>query len=235
MEKSYQVDWNITPSCRSHAKTWFVEKRELITKIAGLLPGTAFEIVVYGNSLSSRVERFTFSRLENVTITEIYSYISPLWPGRWLTEILASKLNWIWNDVRYGDACLIARSCIQMGSACTRTHRTSENSKYSVQKRVDDSYPGKFNFRVSCSFYKTCQSNGSRRSQFVYKYMKNVLCLKRIRALQLPSQFLFIHWFLFAKISVLRFQETRKDPQSLIALKGSVFKLFLTPKVALDM
>lgn len=122
-----------------------------------------------------------------------------------------------------------------MGSACTKAHGTSENCKYSVQKRLDDSYPGKLTFRVSCSFYKTCQSNGSRRSQFVYKYMKNVLCVKRMRVIQLPSQFLFKHWFIFAKISVLRFQGTQKDPQSLIAFKGSVFKLFLTPKVALDM
>lgn len=37
---------------------------------------------------------------------------------------------------------------------------------------------------------QSCHSTGRRRSQFIYKYMKNVLSFKRMHALQLPTQFL---------------------------------------------
>lgn len=46
----------------------------------------------------------------------------------------------------------------------------------------------------------------SRRSQFVYKYMKNVLCLKRMYALQLHSQFFIYTGLFFSKISVLLYK-----------------------------
>jgi len=52
--------------------------------------------------------------------------------------------------------------------------------------------------------------------------MKNVLCLKRMYALQLPSQFFYTYilgyFFFFSKISVSLFEETLSDPQFFIRL-----------------
>lgn len=77
-----------------------------------------------------------------------------------------------------------------MGTACTKTQDAGQNSKYSVHNRVDETQ-GKTKLSHFLFILQICQSNDSRRSQFVYKYMKNVLCLKRMYALQLPSQFFF--------------------------------------------
>lgn len=77
-----------------------------------------------------------------------------------------------------------------MGTACTKTQDAGQNSKYSVHNRVDETQ-GKTKLSHFLFILQICQRIDSRRSQFVYKYMKNVLCLKRMYALQLPSQFFF--------------------------------------------
>lgn len=58
--------------------------------------------------------------------------------------------------------------------------------------------------------------------------MKNVLCLKRMSVLQLPSQFFIYTRLFFSKISALLSEETRSDPQFLIVSEESDFKLFLS-------
>ena len=79
-----------------------------------------------------------------------------------------------------------------MGTACTKTQDAGQNSKYSVHNRVDETQ-GKTKLSHFLFILQICQRIDSRRSQFVYKYMKNVLCLKRMYALQLPSQFFLMY------------------------------------------
>ena len=101
-----------------------------------------------------------------------------------------------------------------MGTACTKAQDAGQNSKYSVHKRVDETQGKTKLSRHFLFILQICQSTDSRPSRFVYKYMKNVLCLKRMYALQLPSQIFFMYTrIFFSKISVSHFEEACSDPQ----------------------